>query len=66
MPKGKPAGVRCIQLTKDNSCKLFGLSSRPAVCCSLKPSEEMCNTTDEEAMEYLQRLEKNTLTNKQE
>ena len=24
MPNGKPAGVRCVQLTPDNRCLLFG------------------------------------------
>src|SRR5687767_14313051 len=24
MPQGKPAGVRCVQLTEDNRCRLFG------------------------------------------
>jgi hypothetical protein len=66
MPKGKPAGIRCIQLTTDNLYKLFGLSSRPAVCSSLKPSKEMCHTTKEEAMKYLLKLEEETSTNKQE
>ncbi|RKZ96645.1 MAG: YkgJ family cysteine cluster protein, partial [Gammaproteobacteria bacterium] len=23
MPNGKPAGVRCIQLDKNNSCQIF-------------------------------------------
>lgn len=60
MPEGKPAGVRCIQLTEDNLCKLFGSGLRPAVCSSLKPSKEMCKQSDEEAMEYLNNLERLT------
>ena len=62
MPEGKPAGVRCIQLTEDNHCQLFGSSTRPAVCCSLKPSFEMCGSTQEEALYYLQELERETAT----
>ena len=57
MPDGKPAGVRCIQLSKDNKCKIFGTKERPAVCSSLRPSEEMCKTTAKEAFQYLQLLE---------
>ena len=57
MVKGKPAGVRCIQLTKDNRCKLFGTLDRPAVCSSLKPSSEMCGMNSEEAYKYLEELE---------
>jgi Fe-S-cluster containining protein len=60
MPDGKPAGVRCIQLTDDNKCKLFGKKERPAVCVSFKPSKEMCGCTAEEAAAYLQSLEHET------
>lgn len=60
MPEGKPAGVRCIQLTDENLCKLFGTTQRPAVCSSLKPSEEMCGATNEEALQYLMNLERET------
>ncbi len=57
MPDGKPAGVRCIQLTDDNRCKLFGLPERPAVCVRLRPNEEMCGSSDDEAFAYLIHLE---------
>ena len=60
MPKGKPAGVRCIQLSEENLCNLFGSSLRPAVCSSLKPSQEMCGADNEAAMEYLRMLEMET------
>ncbi len=60
MPDGKPAGVRCIQLTPDNRCALFGKPERPAVCRSLRPTEEMCGTTTEAAMRYLTTLEQAT------
>jgi hypothetical protein len=60
MPHGKPAGVRCVQLTEDNRCKLFGRPERPAVCASLRPSPEMCGATSAEAMLYLSLLERET------
>jgi hypothetical protein len=60
MPNGKPAGVRCVQLTENNACALFGKPERPAVCKSLKPSKEMCGNTDEEAFQYLRFLEQAT------
>ncbi len=41
MPDGKPAGVRCVQLTADNRCLLFGLPERPEVCVRLRPNREM-------------------------
>jgi uncharacterized protein len=60
MPDGKPAGVRCIHLTADYRCALFGKPERPAVCNSLRASEEMCGTTAREAYDYLARLERAT------
>lgn len=60
MPGGKPAGIRCIQLTEDNLCKIFESTLRPAVCSSLKPSEEMCGEDNQAAMNYLTELERET------
>jgi uncharacterized protein len=57
MPSGKPAGLRCTQLTSDNCCALFGRPERPAVCVSLRPSVEMCGRSDQEAMIRLTLLE---------
>ena len=64
MSHGKPAGVRCVQLTDDNRCKLFGKPERPAVCSSLRPSEEMCGHTAREAFIYLSSLERATTSAK--
>ncbi len=60
MPGGKPAGVRCVQLTDDNRCKLFGKPERPGVCGALRPSEEMCGHSREEALVHLNFLERMT------
>jgi hypothetical protein len=57
MPGGKPAGVRCAQLTADNRCAIFGRPERPAVCVSLRPTPEMCGATDGEALANLTWLE---------
>lgn len=57
MPNGKPSGVRCVQLTDDNLCKLFGLPERPDVCVRLRPLPEMCGDSAEHAMRYLIELE---------
>lgn len=57
MPNGKPSGVRCVQLTPDNRCRLFGHPDRPAVCVGLRPSEEMCGQTAEQALAWLSELE---------
>lgn len=57
MPWGKPAGERCIQLTPDNRCALFGKPERPRVCVSLRPSFEMCGASDMDAYAFLEKLE---------
>lgn len=57
MPHGKPAGVACVQLDDAGRCRLFGLPERPAVCCSLQPSLEMCGSDRAQAMRWLLRLE---------
>jgi hypothetical protein len=60
MPEGKPAGVRCVQLTDDNRCRLFGLPERPLICRQLQASREMCGHTSQEALIYLTFLEEAT------
>jgi Fe-S-cluster containining protein len=62
MPAGKPAGVRCVQLTISCRCKLFGSPDRPQVCASYQPNREFCGTTQEEALARLAFLEKATST----
>ncbi|MGQ9658599.1 MAG: YkgJ family cysteine cluster protein [Thermochromatium sp.] len=57
MPNGKPAGVACVQLNPDLTCRLFGRPERPHVCGSLKPSLEMCGTERAHALTYLTGLE---------
>jgi len=57
MPNGKPAGVRCIQLTQDNRCAIFGRPERPSFCAGLQASVEMCGGTREQALAWLGRLE---------
>jgi uncharacterized protein len=64
MPDGKPADVRCVQLTDDNRCQLFGKPERPAVCLLLHPSEEMCGRTFQDAFIFLSTLERATTPEK--
>lgn len=63
MPSGKPAGIRCVQLSKDNLCMIFGKKERPLVCSSLCASEEMCGRNTEDANDYLTNLEQLTKPN---
>ncbi|MGH2481105.1 MAG: YkgJ family cysteine cluster protein [Ktedonobacteraceae bacterium] len=57
MPHGKPAGIRCAQLTDDNLCKLFGKPERPRICRLYQASEEMCGQSRQEALMHLTLLE---------
>lgn len=57
MPEGKPAGVRCVQLTVDNQCALFGLPERPAVCRQFEADRAVCGNTRDEALHTLTILE---------
>lgn len=56
MEGGKPAAVRCIHLTDDYRCALYGLSERPQVCVDFKPELLFCGRNREEAMEILSSL----------
>lgn len=57
MPEGKPANTRCIQLTADNRCAIFGAPERPACCAGLKPSPDMCGDDRTHALVWLATLE---------
>ena len=60
MPQGKPAGMPCVQLDPRQGCRLFGRAERPAVCVSLQPQAEMCGRSREQAMAWLDALERQT------
>lgn len=60
MPEGKPAGMRCVQLTSDNRCAIFGQPTRPAVCSRLQPEPVMCGDHRDHAIAFLTRLEQAT------
>jgi uncharacterized protein len=57
---GKPAGVRCIQLTADNRCAIFGDPRRPQVCARLQPEPAMCGSDRGHALRWLAALENAT------
>jgi Fe-S-cluster containining protein len=64
MENGKPAGVRCINLDENDLCKIFLDPRRPKVCGDLKPWEDMCGKSKEQALIYLKELEEATSPNK--
>ncbi|QYK03404.1 YkgJ family cysteine cluster protein [Shewanella psychrotolerans] len=57
MPNGKPAGVRCIQLDDNNLCKIFGQPERPDLCGRFVATEDVCGSTNEEALWLITSLE---------
>jgi hypothetical protein len=57
MPNDKSAGTRCIQLTDDNRCAIFGDPRRPAVCARLQPEPAMCGADRQYALRWLAELE---------
>jgi len=60
MPNGKPAGVRCVNLSDENLCTLYGRPARPAFCSGWKPSPEVCGKSFAQAMKNLAALEHET------
>ncbi|PTR32667.1 hypothetical protein C8J98_105221 [Luteibacter sp. OK325] len=62
MPHGKPAGMRCVQLTDDNRCAIFGRPERPKVCGGLRPEAEMCGPDRDYALAWITGLERATAT----
>lgn len=60
MPHGKAAGERCVQLSDDNYCALFGKPERPAVCSAFQAEPGVCGATREEAIRLLDWLERST------
>jgi uncharacterized protein len=57
---GKPAGIKCGQLTEDHRCRIYGEPGRPAVCSSYLATEEFCGATREDALRRLTDLERDT------
>ncbi len=60
MPKGKPAGVPCVQLLPDLRCAIFGRPERPAFCVSLRPTNDMCGADRFDALARLSAMENAT------
>ena len=56
MPDGKPAGVRCINLTEALRCAIFDDPGRPKVCSGFKPELLFCKNSAEEAKEVFEWL----------
>lgn len=57
MPNGKPAGQRCVNLTEDNRCMIFGHPDRPEVCSAFSADLDVCGNSREDAIRLLAWLE---------
>lgn len=53
MPHGKPAGERCVQLSVDMLCLIFGRPDRPSVCGGFSADPEVCGDSSEEAIRLI-------------
>lgn len=60
MPEGKPAGVRCVNLTAANTCSIYGQEDYPRVCANFIPDQQVCGNNFSEAMSRLSKLESQT------
>jgi hypothetical protein len=60
MPNGKPAGERCLHLSIESLCGLFGHSDRPAVCGQFKAAEDVCGVDQADAIRLIGWWEKMT------
>ena len=60
MPNGKPAGVRCIHLSADHLCLLYGDPRRPQICIDFQAMPDVCGSSREEAMRLLEAMERET------
>lgn len=60
MPQGKPAGMRCAQLSAQFRCLIFGDAERPAVCSAFQAEPAICGQDREDAVRILGWLEQAT------
>ncbi|WP_137817248.1 YkgJ family cysteine cluster protein [Pseudomonas sp. 2FG] len=60
MPQGKAAGERCLHLSADYLCALFGRLERPAVCAAFVADREVCGDSRDDAIRLLGWLEQAT------
>lgn len=60
MPRGKPAGVRCVSLDEKGLCRLWGTTQYPDVCRKFAPQRWVCGDSAEEALRLIARLEEQT------
>ena len=62
MPRGKPAGVRCVNLDAHNLRRVGNTPAFPAVCRGFRPESAVCGGSAAEALVKLTILEAQTRT----
>jgi hypothetical protein len=60
MPNGKAAGERCLHLSVEFSCDIFGMPERPAVCGSFLADVDVCGSNQADAIRLIGWWEKAT------
>lgn len=58
MPKGKPAGERCLNLGEDLRCQAY--EQRPSVCRDFNAQADCCGSSHAQALILLTELEQLT------
>lgn len=53
MPNGKAAGERCLHLSVEFLCNIFGRPERPAVCGSFSADVEVCGNSQADAIRLI-------------
>lgn len=61
MPHGKAAGERCVHLSAEHLCAIFGRPERPTVCSAFAADPEVCGSSRDEAIRLLGWLEQATV-----
>ncbi|MGV8916628.1 MAG: YkgJ family cysteine cluster protein [Pseudomonas sp.] len=53
MPNGKAAGERCLHLSVELLCGLFGQSVRPLVCSAFTANADVCGSNQADAIRLI-------------
>ncbi|MEE4662071.1 MAG: YkgJ family cysteine cluster protein [Halieaceae bacterium] len=58
MPRGKPAGVPCVNLDPTSRrCRIWGQEDYPSVCRRFTPEPAVCGNQRDEALQLISAME---------
>lgn len=60
LPNGKPAGVRCPNLTSAGTCGVWNTPVFPDICRRFQATPDFCGTSAEEAVVRIRSMERAT------